>query len=68
MKVYQFVPLAALVIGAFCGFAYKIGAPMEPLVLIGAFGTFLAVLQLEDHKWGNYLRDIIAGLREAMKH
>ena len=68
MKIYQFLPLAALVIAAFCGFAHKIGAPIAPIILIGAFGTFLAVLQLEEQKWGNYLRDLIAGLKDAMKH
>ncbi len=68
MKIYQFLPLAALVIAAFCGFAYKIGAPITPIAVIGTLGTFLAVLQLEDHKWGDYLGELIAGLKEAMKH
>lgn len=68
MKIYQFLLLAALVIGVFCGFAHKIGAPIFPIVLIGGFGTFLAILQLEEQKWGNYLGDVIAGLKDAMKH
>jgi hypothetical protein len=68
MKIRQFLPLATLVIAGFCGFAYKIGAPIPPFVLIGAFGAFLVTLQLEDRKWGQYLGELLTGLREGMRH
>jgi hypothetical protein len=68
MKIYQFIPLAILVIAAFCAAAARIGIPMAPLVIIGAFGTFLATLQLEDGKWAEYFDRLIAGFREGMKH
>lgn len=68
MKIRQFIPLAMLVIAAFCGFANKVGAPLAPIVIIGAFGAFLVTLQLENRKWSDFLGELLDGFREGMKH
>jgi hypothetical protein len=64
MTIRQFVPLAVLVIGGLTYGATQVGVPAPPITLITTFASILLALQLEDHKLGDMLGELIRAFKD----
>ena len=64
MTIRQFIPLALLAVGALSYGATKVEVPATPIALIATLASCLLVLQLEDHRLGDLLAELIRAFRK----
>lgn len=64
MLIRYFIPLAIAVITLLCLGATKVGVPAPPVGIITTVASVLLLLQLEDHKLGDFLSELL----HAFKH
>ena len=64
MLIRHFIPLAIVVIALLCVGATKVGVSAPPIGIIATVAAVLLLLQLEDHKLGDLLSELI----QAFKH
>jgi len=63
MLIRYFIPLAVAVIALLCVGVTKVGLPAPPFGMIATVASLLLLLQLEDHKLGNFLSDVIQAFK-----
>ncbi len=63
MLIRHFIPLAVAVIVLLCVGANKVGVPVAPIAVITTVASFLLALQLEDHKLGDFLAELIQAFK-----
>lgn len=64
MSIRQFIPLAIVIVGLLCAGADRVGVPVPPVAIIGSFASILLLLQLEDHKLGDAIADVVRAFKE----
>jgi hypothetical protein len=64
MLIRYFVPLAVAVIALLCVGATKVGVPAPPVGIIGTVAACMMLVQLEDHKLGDFLSQLIRAFKE----
>lgn len=65
MLIRHFVPLAIAVIALLCAGADRVGVPAPPVAIITTFAAVLLLLQLEDHKIGDFIGELVRAFRAA---
>lgn len=67
MTIRQFVPVAVAAVVLLTEGATKVGIPAPPIAVIAAVACALLVLQLEDHKLGDLLDELIRSFRSTSR-
>jgi len=63
MLIRYFIPLAIVVIALLCVGANKVGVPVAPIAIITTVAAVLLVLQVEDHRLGDFLAELIQAFK-----
>ncbi len=64
MLIRHFIPLAIVVVALLSAGADKVGVPVPPVAIIGTFASILLLLELEDHKVGDVVADLVRAFKE----
>jgi hypothetical protein len=64
VTIRQFLPLSVAVIAALSIGAKETDVPAVPIAVIAIVAAILLLLQVEDHRLGNLLSDLIRALRD----
>lgn len=64
MTIRQFVPVAAAAVAGLTVGATKLGVPAPPITVISTVACVLLALQLEDHKLGDLLGELIQAFKK----
>lgn len=65
MTIRQFVPVAVAVVAGLTVGATKVGVPAPPIAVIATVACAMLALQLEDHKLGDLLDELIRSFKSA---
>ena len=64
MLIRHFIPLAIVVVALLSAGAEKVGVPVPPVTIIATFASILLLLQLENHKIGDAIADVVRAFKE----
>ena len=65
MTIRQFVPVAVAVVAGLSVGATKVGVPAAPIAVIATVAAVMLLLQVEDHKLGDLLSDLIHSFKST---
>ena len=63
MLIRHFIPLAVLIVAVVGGLADKLGVPPAPFVVIASVACVMLMLQLEGHKLGNAIGELVRAFK-----
>jgi hypothetical protein len=67
MKIRTFTPAALVGIAGLGALTDRLGVPPVPFMVIATFASILMTLQLEDQRWGKFVREVWQALQDAMQ-